>query len=134
MPVSNIIPVLSYPDIATAVDWLMETFGFTLRLRIQNHRAQMNVGNGSVILTNKGWNDNNDLWKSTHSIIVRIEDVNAHYKHSAQHNAKIIQIPTDQVYGERQYTAEDLVGHQWTFSQTLADIDPEEWGGELIDN
>ena len=37
--------------------------------------------------------------------------------------------PTDFEYGERQYTAEDLAGHQWTFSETLADVAPEAWGG-----
>jgi uncharacterized glyoxalase superfamily protein PhnB len=37
--------------------------------------------------------------------------------------------PTDFEYGERQYNAEDPAGHQWTFSETLADVIPEEWGG-----
>jgi len=37
--------------------------------------------------------------------------------------------PADFEYGERQYSAEDPAGHQWTFSETLADIAPEEWGG-----
>jgi len=37
--------------------------------------------------------------------------------------------PTDFEYGERQYSAEDPAGHQWTFSETLADVAPEEWGG-----
>jgi len=23
-------------------------------------------------------------------------------------------------------------GHRWTFSQTIADVDPIEWGGELV--
>jgi hypothetical protein len=32
-------------------------------------------------------------------------------------------------YGERQYQAEDLAGHRWTFSETLRDVAPEEWGG-----
>ena len=39
--------------------------------------------------------------------------------------------PTDHVYGERQYSAEDPWGHRWTFSQTLADVDPADWGGIL---
>ena len=39
--------------------------------------------------------------------------------------------PTDQMYGERQYNAEDLAGHRWTFTQTLADVDPADWGGQL---
>jgi uncharacterized glyoxalase superfamily protein PhnB len=34
--------------------------------------------------------------------------------------------PTDFEYGERQYTAEDPAGHQWTFSETLADATPEQ--------
>jgi uncharacterized glyoxalase superfamily protein PhnB len=40
--------------------------------------------------------------------------------------------PTDFEYGERQYTAEDPAGHQWTFSQTLDDVAPESWGGTLV--
>ncbi len=40
--------------------------------------------------------------------------------------------PTDFEYGERQYTAEDLAGHQWTFSETLEDVHPETWGGVLV--
>ena len=40
--------------------------------------------------------------------------------------------PTDFMFGERQYTAEDLAGHHWTFSETRADIHPDEWGGILV--
>ena len=35
-------------------------------------------------------------------------------------------------FGERQYSAQDPAGHHWTFSQTLADVAPEEWGGSLL--
>jgi hypothetical protein len=38
--------------------------------------------------------------------------------------------PTDFEYGERQYTAEDLAGHQWTFSETLAETPGMEHGGQ----
>ena len=41
--------------------------------------------------------------------------------------------PIDFEYGERQYTADDPAGHQWTFSETLADVDPETWGGTLLE-
>jgi hypothetical protein len=34
------------------------------------------------------------------------------------------------MYGERQYNALDLVGHSWTFSQSVNDVGPEEWGGQ----
>jgi hypothetical protein len=32
-------------------------------------------------------------------------------------------------FGERQYTAADPGGHVWTVSQTIADVDPRDWGG-----
>ena len=38
--------------------------------------------------------------------------------------------PTDFPYGERQYSVEDPGGHRWTFSQSIADVDPRTWGGE----
>ncbi|HEX9942349.1 MAG TPA: hypothetical protein VGG03_10055 [Thermoanaerobaculia bacterium] len=41
--------------------------------------------------------------------------------------------PTDMLFGERQYTAEDLGGHRWTFSQSIADVAPEEWGAALAE-
>jgi uncharacterized glyoxalase superfamily protein PhnB len=34
--------------------------------------------------------------------------------------------------GERQYAARDPEGHEWTFSETLADVAPEEWGGTTV--
>jgi hypothetical protein len=34
-----------------------------------------------------------------------------------------------QPYGERQYNADDFAGHSWTFSQSVEDVHPEEWGG-----
>ncbi len=68
----------------------------------------------------------------THSVIVRVEDVNAHFEHARARGAQIVEEPVDHVFGERQYTAEDPAGHQWTFSQTLEDVAPEEWGGISI--
>lgn len=44
------------------------------------------------------------------------------------HGARIVMEPTDSEYGEREYTAEDPAGHQWTFSETLADVAAQEWG------
>jgi hypothetical protein len=41
--------------------------------------------------------------------------------------------PTDYRYGEGQYSVADIGGHLWTFSQTIADVDPKVWGGILFD-
>ena len=61
--------------------------------------------------------------------MVRVEDVDAHYEHALQQGAQITGPPTDHFYGERQYNAVDLGGHHWTFSQSIADVAPEDWGG-----
>ena len=50
MPHGDVIPVLAYPDVRAAVDWLCRAFGFVERLRIGDHRAQLQVRNGSVVV------------------------------------------------------------------------------------
>src|SRR5215470_13323898 len=44
VPPCAVIPVLIYPDPTAAADWLSKAFGFTIRLRIANHRIQMKAG------------------------------------------------------------------------------------------
>jgi hypothetical protein len=36
--------------------------------------------------------------------------------------------PADMPFDEPQYTVEDLGGHRWTFSQSIADVPFEAWG------
>jgi uncharacterized glyoxalase superfamily protein PhnB len=55
--------------------------------------------------------------------------VRGHCERARATGVRILMEPTDFEYGERQYTAEDPAGHQWTFSETIADVAPEEWGG-----
>jgi uncharacterized glyoxalase superfamily protein PhnB len=63
--------------------------------------------------------------------MVRVDDVDRHYAYAARCGAQIISPPADFPYGERQYTVEDLSGRRWTFSQSIADVDPQSWGGAL---
>jgi uncharacterized glyoxalase superfamily protein PhnB len=127
MPAAAVIPTLAYSDAPAAAEWLCAAFGFTVRLRIGRHRIQLNVGEGGVVVTG-----GEAPHAAGHSIMVRVADVNAHYSRAQAAGARILQPPQDFPYGERQYTAADLDGHIWTFSQTLADVDPAEWGGELV--
>jgi uncharacterized glyoxalase superfamily protein PhnB len=60
-----------------------------------------------------------------------VDDARAHCERARSHGAEILMEPTDFEYGERQYAAADPMGHQWTFSETLEDVAPEEWGGTL---
>lgn len=134
IPAATVIPVLTYPDVGQAVAWLTDAFGFAERLRIgENHRAQLSFGDGAVIIAEpRGDRQPPRRGEVSHSVMVRIEDARAHCERAREHGARILLEPTDQMYGERQYNAEDFAGHQWTFSETLTDVAPESWGGETI--
>lgn len=129
MPPSTVIPVLAYVDLDEAVDWLRNAFGFEERWRAGAHRAQLWVGDGTVAVTDGAVGPAND---APSSVMVRVDDVDAHYERAVEHGAVTSGEPTDFPYGERQYTAVDPGGHRWTFSQTVADVAPEDWGGTSV--
>ena len=118
------IPVLIYPDPSAAADWLGKAFGFTIRLRIANHRIQMKAGEGCFTIAEGNVPPNN-----SHIIQVRIEDANGHCERARQNGAIILTEPQDHPYGERQYNAQDFYGHRWDFTETITDVAPEEWSG-----
>ena len=135
IPAAVVIPVLIYPDVQEAVAWLSAAFGFVERLRIgDNHRSQLSVGDGAVIVADvRGDRRPPRPGEVTHTVLVRVEDADEHCARAREHEARILMEPTDFEYGERQYAAADPAGHEWTFSQTLDDVDPKTWGGALLD-
>ncbi len=62
------------------------------------------------------------------SITVRVEDIDAHCKRARDHGARITEGPVTHPYGERQYNAVDFAGYSWTFSESVADVHPQDWG------
>src|SRR5207247_10746879 len=90
MPSSTVIPVLVYPDVTDAVDWLCSTFGFTERLRIESHRSQLTVRDGSIIVaagppkpeidskkTKEGRGSHRG--ETSPSVMVRVPNVHRHF-------------------------------------------------------
>ena len=128
MPTSVVIPVLGYEDVRQAVEWLCRCFGFTERLRIGSHRAQLNVGQGAVVVSGRDTSPTIPPFQN-HSLLVRVPELESHFLQAQAAGVKIVSPPTTYPYGERQYTAEDIGGHLWTFSQTVSDSDPASWGG-----
>jgi uncharacterized glyoxalase superfamily protein PhnB len=130
---ASVVPELVYADVGAAVDWLCETFGFTELWRAGEHRARVTFGNGTVILADADPRHGRALPDRTgahsHAVMIKVDNADAHHDHARQHGARIVSPPADYSYGERQYTAEDLAGHRWTFSQAIADLAPEDWGG-----
>jgi uncharacterized glyoxalase superfamily protein PhnB len=130
MPPGTFIPELGYADVPAAAAWLCRAFGFQERLRIGQHRCQLVFGAGSVVVVQGSRVPAGDR---THAVMVSVPDVDQHHAQAVRGGAHILRPPETYPFGERQYTAEDLGGHQWTFSQSVADVDPSTWGGHLTE-
>jgi predicted enzyme related to lactoylglutathione lyase len=132
-PPGPIVPCLVYEDVPKAIEWLCGAFGFTERLRTPPepdgtiHHAQLAVGQGGLILTGR----RGGPASQSGSLLVHVEDVDAHCERAKKFGAKILNPPTSAAFGERQYSAEDLAGYRWTFSQSIADVNPTEWGATV---
>jgi len=136
MPNSTIVPVLVYNDVPKAVAWLCYAFGFSERLIVGSQRAQLAFGDACIVVTApqvalKGIVTSASQ-ESDHSVMVRVRNVDRHHEHALRANARIVSPPANYGFGERQYTAEDIGGHIWTFSQTIIDIEPASWGATLV--
>jgi uncharacterized glyoxalase superfamily protein PhnB len=136
IPPVTVIPVLAYPDVRAAASWLASAFGAVEHVRIgEAHRVQMSIGSGAFVVAEPTSTRRppSPGEKGSVSIMVRVEDVRAHCERARDAGAAIVDEPTDHVYGERQYSAEDLAGHRWTFTESIADVAPEEYGCTTVE-
>src|SRR3954463_12616083 len=117
VPPGPVIPVITSPAPGAAADWLSKAFGFTVRLRIANHRIQMKAGDGCFTIAEGKVAPNN-----SHIVQGRIEAAARHSDRRRQNGAAPLPEPKAHAYGERQYNAEDFHGHRWDFTETIADI------------
>ena len=134
-PPATVTPVLVYPDVRAAVAWLEAAFGFEERVRIGDaHRAQMRVGtDGAVVVADVGRDRvAPDGRANTHLIKVRVRDVDSAFARACEAGAGVVEDLTTWEYGERSGVVEDLGGHRWELTQTVRDVEPEEWGGTTV--
>jgi uncharacterized glyoxalase superfamily protein PhnB len=136
IPPATVIPVLVYPDVRQAVNWLSSAFGFVERVRIgASHRAQMSIGrDGAVIVADVHVERRPpEPGVVTHVIKVRVDDVDAQFERANSFGARLAEPLIEHEYGERECTFEDLAGHRWQFTQTVRDVAPEEYGCETVE-
>jgi uncharacterized glyoxalase superfamily protein PhnB len=134
-PPVTVTPVLIYPDVRAAVAWLQSAFGFEERVRVgEGHRAQLRVGSdGALIVADiRGEQVPPHAGIVTHIIKVRVPDVDAAFARARDSGASVLQEPTTYEYGERSCMVEDMGGHRWELTQTVRDVEPEEWGGITV--
>jgi uncharacterized glyoxalase superfamily protein PhnB len=131
-PPATVTPVLIYPDVRAAVAWLEAAFGFEERVRIgEAHRAQLRINPDAalVVADVHGAQVAPTADAVTHILKLRVPDVDAALTRARDHGARVVEELTTHMYGERSCMVEDLAGHRWELTQTVRDVEPEEWGG-----
>ena len=137
-PAATIVPVLVYDDVDKAIEWLCRVFGFKERLRASGAggritHAQLSIGNGDVMIGASGAEFRPPHGEEVSQyVLLHVEDVDQHFEQAKKLGARIVHPPTDMPFGERTYTVEDLAGHRWTFSESIADVAPEQWGAKRV--
>jgi uncharacterized glyoxalase superfamily protein PhnB len=117
------------------VAWLESAFGFQERVRIgEAHRAQLRAGvDGAVVVADvRGDQVAPSDGVVTHLLKLRVDDVDAAFARARDVGARVLEEPTTFQYGERSCVVEDLGGHRWELTQTVRDVEPEEWGGVTV--
>jgi uncharacterized glyoxalase superfamily protein PhnB len=134
-PPVTVTPVLVYPDVRAAVAWLESAFGFEERVRVGDaHRVQLRVGaDGAVVVADvHGERVAPSAGAVTQIVKVRVPDVDAAFARARDFGARVLGEPTTYEYGERSCELEDVAGHRWELTQTVRDVEPEEWGGVTV--
>ncbi len=121
----RIVPILVYADIAAAHDFLVGSFGFDSGGLHRDDDGQVVHGEVSLagetiwlhrVAPDHGLRGVAELGAATSMINVFVDDVDAHHTHSTAAGAAINYPPTDQPYGQREYSAFDPEGRIWSFA------------------
>jgi uncharacterized glyoxalase superfamily protein PhnB len=130
----RISPALYYQDASRAIDWLCRAFGFEVRLKVEGEggrieHSELTYGEGLIMVAEAEAQTKAPERRSpraaggnTQSLMVYVDDVEAHCAQARAAGARIVTEPKTTDYGpeywtDRSYGCEDLEGHHWYFSQ-----------------
>jgi uncharacterized glyoxalase superfamily protein PhnB len=137
-PTATVVPILVYEDVGKALEFLTRAFGFRERLRAEHGgsivHAQMDIGECAIMIGKQGGPFRApaaDSGTVSQYATVHIDNVDQHFTRAKTAGAVILKEPQDMPFGVRQYTAKDIGGHWWTFSENIRDVDPSEWGARV---
>lgn len=113
-----VVPYFGYMDVAAALEWLAEAFGFEKTQEVSGPdgnvmHAEMQF-KGGVIMLGQEAGDGPGEWGGLGVYLV-VEDVDAHYERAKAAGADIVYPPGDTDFGTRRYRARDLGGYGWSF-------------------
>jgi PhnB protein len=132
----RVTPYLLYEDVAGALEWLAEAFGFRERLRYADAdgnvtHAEMTIEDDGLVMMGDPGVDYRSPRRSggfPAQVYVYVEDLDAHFERARAGRAEIVNEPAEQPYGDRRYDAKDVEGHLWSFAERARDLAPAEWG------
>ena len=132
----DVIPMISYEDGLTALEWLTRAFGFRERLRMLGPggclaHGEMDTGGGVIMLATPGSDYQGPRkhretcaqarrWSEVpwviDGVLVSVPNIDEHYAVARAAGAVILSEPKDEGHGYG-YRAEDPEGHRWMFMQ-----------------
>jgi uncharacterized glyoxalase superfamily protein PhnB len=136
----RISAAIFYRDPARAIDWLCQAFGFEIRLKVVGdggriEHSELVFGGGVIMVagdaeaaSHKGrtypHSPRSLKGANTQSLMVYVDDVDAHCARARAAGANISSEPKNTDYGEdywedRAYGAEDPEGHHWWFAERV---------------
>src|SRR6476646_5949790 len=92
IPSATIIPELGYADVRAAATWLCDVLGFAERLRIANHRIQLTLGDGALVVI-EGPDTSDFAHASTHVTMLRVDDLDAIFARAVAGGAEALRKP-----------------------------------------
>jgi len=119
--------LLVYDDLAAAQDYIVRVYGLSagpLERDASGRAVHAEVRAGDQVIwlhpAAKEYQSPRTLGGVSAMTVVSVDDADAHYERAVQAGAVIIEAPTDQDYGVREYGARDPEGQLWYFHSSLA--------------
>ncbi|MHB1991154.1 VOC family protein [Metallibacterium scheffleri] len=128
----DIVPTITYIDLACATEWLQRVFGFREREEARlswpgGGMTWFEVGNSlfNIATPDEVWRQRPD----TPGLMMKVyvEDVDKHFARAKAEGARIVSEPEDGFWGGRIYRVLDHEGHQWEISQRGRDLAADRW-------
>lgn len=125
----SITAYLYYEDLAAALTWLANAFGFRRFGRAikgadgKPMHAAMKCEDGIVMMgrphPSLRYRNPKKVGHTTQSLVIDVRDVEKHFARAKRSGAEILEAPNDTQYGQRRYRAADPEGHEWCFTQQV---------------
>ena len=93
-PNAAVVPILIYPDVAAAIEWLCDAFGFQERLRASGRdgivgHAQLTSGGGDIMIGRAGGPFVAPERDRTHQyVLIAVDSVDSHFERARTRGAR----------------------------------------------